>query len=156
MNTQALNHRTVTVLYGEKNLQKTMALPVSTTVMDAKKIGSAEILKHLHIQPGIPSAISIDEESTDFYPSMIQACSMFFMYSTTPDALDTARIGDLNGQVTVVLWPKAENNFTPSPVMDAFSSTLAELENLRAQQSAEALIKEEQLNQRRRRKPKPG
>jgi hypothetical protein len=61
----------MTVLYSEKRLQKTLSFPASVTIEDAKKIGSEEILKHLRLQPGVPPGISIDDECTDFYPSMI-------------------------------------------------------------------------------------
>jgi hypothetical protein len=64
--------RTVTILYGEKKLQKTIAIPSSTTVKDTKKICTDELLKHLQSQSGVPS-ISIDDECTDFYPGMIQS-----------------------------------------------------------------------------------
>lgn len=57
----------VTILYGENKLQKTIKLPASTTVTDAKKIGSDVILKHLRDQPGVLPSISIDDECTDFY-----------------------------------------------------------------------------------------
>jgi hypothetical protein len=65
------NLRQVTVLYGENKLQQTIKLPASTTITDAKKIGSEEILNHLRNQPGVPSSISIDDECTDFYPGII-------------------------------------------------------------------------------------
>jgi hypothetical protein len=65
------NRYEVTVLYGEKNLQRTLSFPASTTVRDAKKIGSKEILDHLRCQPGVPPSISIDDECTDFYPGII-------------------------------------------------------------------------------------
>ena len=68
-----MSNRKVTVLYGENKLQKTIALPASATVTDAKKISSEEILKHLRLQPGVPSTISIDDECTDFYPGIIQS-----------------------------------------------------------------------------------
>jgi hypothetical protein len=63
----------ITVLYGENKLQKTIKLPASTTVTDAKKVGSKEILNHLRLQPGVPSSISIDDECTDFYPGTIES-----------------------------------------------------------------------------------
>ena len=44
----------VTILYGENKLQKTIKLPSSTTVTDAKKKGSEVILQHLHDQSGVP------------------------------------------------------------------------------------------------------
>jgi hypothetical protein len=58
-----------------------------------------------------------------------------------------------------VVWPKAApgSSFTPAPIMDALSSATAELEELRAQRSAEALIKEEkQPNKKQKQKNKPG
>jgi hypothetical protein len=73
-----------------------------------------------------------------------------------PDAPDTARMRDLNGQATIVLWPKAApgSTFTPSPIMDALGGTSTELNNLRAQHNAKPLVKEEkQQNQRRKSKP---
>jgi hypothetical protein len=65
-----MSNRTVTVLYGEHKLQKTVSVPASFTVTDAKKSGSKEILKYLRLQPGVPAAISIDDDCTDFYPGM--------------------------------------------------------------------------------------
>jgi len=53
---------------------------------------------------------------------------------------------DLKGLVTMVVWPKAppgSGDFTPSPVMDALGRSLSELDTLRAQRNADALIEEE-------------
>jgi hypothetical protein len=68
--------RNVTVLYGEKKLQKTISLPAATTVAITKKAGSDEILNHLRLQAGIPQDISIDQECTDFYPGTVQSQSV--------------------------------------------------------------------------------
>jgi hypothetical protein len=60
---------------------------------------------------------------------------------------------DLKGPVTMVVWPKAppgSGDFTPSPVMDAFSRTSSELETLQAQHNADALIEEEKRQNQRR------
>ena len=65
---------------------------------------------------------------------------------------------DLKGPVTMVVWPKAppgSGDFTPSPVMDALSGTLSELDTLRAQRNADALIEEEK-RQNQQRQSKPG
>jgi len=61
------HRRQVTVLYSEKNLQKTISLPVHTTVAIAKREGMEEIRKHLQLQPGVPT-LEIDPDCTDFYP----------------------------------------------------------------------------------------
>jgi hypothetical protein len=73
------NRRQVTVLYGENKLQKTISLPASATVAAAKKIGSDEILQHLRLQSGVPPAISLDDECTDFYPSMSQSQKIVYV-----------------------------------------------------------------------------
>ncbi|KIM92063.1 hypothetical protein PILCRDRAFT_83388 [Piloderma croceum F 1598] len=134
------NRRQVTVLYSENKLQKTISLPASATIATAKKIGSDEILQHLRLQPGVPSDISLDDDCIDFYPA----------------ASDNTRVRDLNGQATIVVWPKAApgSSFTPAPIMDALSSATAELEELRAQRSAEALIKEDK-QPKKKQKNKP-
>jgi hypothetical protein len=51
---------------------------------------------------------------------------------------------DLDGQATIVLWPKSTgSNKTPSPIMDALSTISNEHNALQAQLNASALIKEE-------------
>jgi hypothetical protein len=72
------NRQKVTVLYGENKLQKTISLPASATVGAAKKAGSEEILKHLHLQPGVPATISLDHECTDFYPGTVCPTTKLF------------------------------------------------------------------------------
>jgi len=65
---------------------------------------------------------------------------------------------DLKGLVTMVVWPKAppgSRDFTPSPAMDALSGTLSELDTLRAQRNADALI-EEGKRQYQQQQSKPG
>jgi hypothetical protein len=55
-----------------------------------------------------------------------------------------------------MVWPAAApgSTFTPSPIIDALSSASTELENMRAQQSAEATIKDEkQSTQEQNSKP---
>ena len=66
------DRRQITVLYGEKMLQKTISLHASAIVADAKKFGSDEILQRIHLQRGVP-AISLDDECIDFYPGMMQS-----------------------------------------------------------------------------------
>lgn len=61
------NRRNVTILYGENRLQNTISLPATATVRKAKEIGSTEMIKHLQLQSGVPSDITIDE-CTDVYP----------------------------------------------------------------------------------------
>ncbi|KIM73037.1 hypothetical protein PILCRDRAFT_803130 [Piloderma croceum F 1598] len=85
------NHSQVTVLYGESKLQKTISLPASAMIATAKKFGSPEILEHLHLQPGVPTDVLLDNECTDFYP----------------DAADNSRLRNLKTQETMVVWPKA-------------------------------------------------
>jgi hypothetical protein len=63
----------MTVLFGEKELQQTFSFDSSTTVADAKKHGSERLLEYLHLQPGAPPGLSIDESCTDFYPGMIRS-----------------------------------------------------------------------------------
>jgi len=122
--------RKVTVLYSEHKLQKTIFIPATATVAIAKKIGSDEILNHLRLQPGVPSGISLNDEGTDFYP----------------DVPDGVRIEDLNGQATMIVWPKAAagNTLTPSPLIDALGSAFAEAENLREQHNAEVMIRQQE------------
>ena len=72
----------VTILYGENKLQKTIKLPASTTVTDAKKTGSEVILKHLRDQPGVPSSISIDDDCTDFYPGKYHPFMTYDLHMT--------------------------------------------------------------------------
>jgi hypothetical protein len=65
---------------------------------------------------------------------------------------------DVKGPVTMVVWPKAtrgHEDFMPSPVMDALSSTTTELADAQSRLSADALIEEEK-QQNHQRKPKPG
>jgi len=125
------NRCQVTVLYSENKLQRTISLDpaLASTVADAKKSGSEIFLDHFRDQPGIPPSISIDDDCTDFYPA----------------APDTARMRDLKGPITMTVWPKAtpgSKGLTPSPVMDALSSTTTELADARSRLSADALIKE--------------
>jgi hypothetical protein len=72
----------VTIVYGENKLQKTIKLPASTTVTDAKKTGSDIILKHLRDQPGVPPSISIDDECTDFYPGKYHPIMIYDLHMT--------------------------------------------------------------------------
>jgi hypothetical protein len=65
-------HCNVAIVYGETKLHRTMSIPTSATVAQAKQAGSETILQHLRLQPGVPSAISLDDECTDFYPSKAQ------------------------------------------------------------------------------------
>jgi hypothetical protein len=62
----------IAIVYGETKLHQTMSIPTSATVAQAKLAGSETILQHLRLQPGFPSAISLDDECTDFYPSKNQ------------------------------------------------------------------------------------
>lgn len=80
------NLRQVTVLYGENKLQRTIKLPSSTTVIDAKAAGSNEILKHLCLQPGVPSPIILDDDCTDFYPGMIKAINMIYVTESVTES----------------------------------------------------------------------
>ena len=63
--------RLLTVLFCERELQKTLDLDASITISEAKKIGSRELLDHLRRQPDAPPDLSFDDECTDFFPSMI-------------------------------------------------------------------------------------
>ena len=62
------------------------------------------------------------------------------------DARDTTRMRDLQGSVTMVVWPKAppgSDDLTPSPLMDALSSTTTDLVEARTRLSADTLIKDD-------------
>jgi hypothetical protein len=74
----------------------------------------------------------------------------------SPVAPGTARMRDLDGQVTIVLWPKsAGSNITPSPIMDVLSSATNKVKELQAQLNAETFVKEEKQKSQGR-KSKPG
>ena len=64
------DRRQLTVMFCERELQKTLNLDASTTISEAKKIGSRELLNHLRRQPDAPPDLSFDDECTDFFPSM--------------------------------------------------------------------------------------
>ncbi|KAF8878567.1 hypothetical protein BD779DRAFT_1676824 [Infundibulicybe gibba] len=100
----------VTVLYGEKGLQKTLSFPSSFTLADVKAVASKEILVHPRRLPGVPPTITLDDTCTDIYPGSM------------PDT----KIGDLGESITIVVWPKG-NTTTPSPIMDVLRSATAEL-----------------------------
>jgi hypothetical protein len=70
------DRRLLTVLFGERELQKTIDIDASTTVAQAKKIGADELLKSLRLLPDAPSALVIDETCTDFYPGIIWQSQM--------------------------------------------------------------------------------
>ena len=66
------DRRIITVLFGERGLQKTIDIHASTTVSQAKKIGADKLVASLRLQLDLPSdSLSIDESCTDFYPGMI-------------------------------------------------------------------------------------
>ena len=62
----------IAIVYGETKLHQTMSISTSATVAQAKQHGSETILRHLRLQPGVLSTISLDDECTDFYPRKIQ------------------------------------------------------------------------------------
>lgn len=72
------NRRNVTILYGENRLQNTISLPATATVRKAKEIGSTEMIKHLQLQSGVPSDITIDE-CTDHDARTIQLQNIMYI-----------------------------------------------------------------------------
>jgi hypothetical protein len=78
--------RLLTVLYCEGELLKTLDIDESTTVAEAKELGSRKLLEYLRRQPNAPSDLEIDESCTDFYPGMIQSwwkiVYLTFLYSS--------------------------------------------------------------------------
>lgn len=55
-------------------------------MIDAKAAGSNEILKHLRLQPGVPSPIILDDDCTDFYPGMIKAINMIYVTESVTES----------------------------------------------------------------------
>ena len=65
------DRRLLTVLFCERELQKTLDLDASTTISEAKELGSHQLLDYLRHQPDAPPDLSIDHECTDFFPGKI-------------------------------------------------------------------------------------
>lgn len=65
--TMSSDRKQVVVLYAEAKLQKSMNLPGSLTVAQAKEEGMVAIRDHLNALPGVPP-VSLDPDCTDFYP----------------------------------------------------------------------------------------
>jgi hypothetical protein len=63
--------RRLTVLFCERELQQTLDIDASTTISEAKKIGSRHLLDYLRGQPNAPPGLSIDDECTDFFPGKV-------------------------------------------------------------------------------------
>ena len=63
--------RLLTVMFCERELQKTLDLDASTTISEAKELGTHQLLDYLRHQPDAPPDLSIDKECTDFFPGMI-------------------------------------------------------------------------------------
>jgi len=118
----------VTVLYGENKLQTTFKIPDETSPRSAEEFGMKEIRQHLNTleENGMPH-IELDPDCTDFFP-------------VPPPNIAT--VGELNGNITMVVWPAADpvTKFTPSPLLDAFVSTSSEVHELSAQKAVESLV----------------
>ncbi|KAG0696623.1 hypothetical protein DFH29DRAFT_193732 [Suillus ampliporus] len=122
------NHKRLIVLYAEAKLQKSIDLPNSFTVAKAKQEGMTAIRDQLQTLPGVPP-VTFDPDCTDFYPA----------------TKDDTVIGSLQGNPTMVLYPEPPQgqHFTPSPVVDALQSAIHEVRDLKAQENAASLIREE-------------
>ena len=59
---------------------------------------------------------------------------------------------DLKEQATIVVWPAPApgSTLTPSPIIDALSSALTEVEKLRAQCNVGATIKQESTKKKKK------
>lgn len=123
------DRKQVVVLYAETKLQKSIDLPGSLTVARAKEEGMVAIRDHLNVLPGVPS-VSLDPDCTDFYPA-------------TKD--DNTVIRGLKGNLTMVVYPEPPQGqrLTPSPFVDALQSAVNEVRDVKAQQNAASLIREE-------------
>jgi hypothetical protein len=60
-------HVRVTLVYGEKNLQKTLFMPKGLSIHEAKEMGEVELLAHLSTLSGLPK-VKFDPECTDMFP----------------------------------------------------------------------------------------
>ena len=155
------NCRNVTVLYGENKLQNMISLPASATVRKAKEAGSKEMIKHLRLQSGVPPDITIDDECTDVYPSKVQSQHINVQYimklaCSFSVAPDNTLLRDLEGQATIILWPKsmtATSTLTPSPIMNALGSKTSELSEARSKLSLLELLDDQEPKSQ---KSKPG
>ncbi|KAG0700939.1 hypothetical protein DFH29DRAFT_1000640 [Suillus ampliporus] len=117
----------VVVLYAEAKLQKSIDLPGSFTVK-AKEEGIAAIRDHLQTLPGVPP-VTFDPGCTDFYPA----------------TKDNTIICSLKDNLTMVVYPEPPQGqrFAPSPVVNALQSAIHEVCDLKAQENAASLIREE-------------
>ncbi|KAG1788935.1 uncharacterized protein HD556DRAFT_1400806 [Suillus plorans] len=125
------DRKQVVVLYAEAKLQKSIDLPGSLTVARAKEEGMVAIRDHLNTIPGVPP-VSLDPDCTDFYPA-------------TKD--DNSIIRSLKGNLTMVVYPEPPQGqrLTPSPFVDALQSSVHEVRDVKAQQNAALLIREESV-----------
>jgi hypothetical protein len=72
-------------------------------------------------------------------------------------APDNTLLRDLDGQATMVFWPKsttARSALTPSPIMNVLSSKTSELNDVRSKLSTLELLKEDR--EQKSQKSKPG
>ena len=63
--------RQLIIMYCERELQMSVNFVPSTTISEAKEIGSSYLLKYLHEQPDGPPDVTIDDDCTEFFPGMI-------------------------------------------------------------------------------------
>jgi hypothetical protein len=119
------DRKQVVVLYAETKLQKSMDLPCTLTVAQAKEEGMVAIRDHLNALPGVPS-VSLDPDCTDFYPAATN---------------DNTSIRSLKGNLTMVVYPEPPKgqHLTPSPFVDALQSAIHEIRDVKA---AASLIRE--------------
>ncbi|KIK37183.1 hypothetical protein CY34DRAFT_810576 [Suillus luteus UH-Slu-Lm8-n1] len=112
------DRKQVVVLYAEAKLQKSMDLPGSLTVAQAKEEGMVAIRDHLNALPGVPP-VSLDPDCTDFYPVTTN---------------NNASIRSLKGNLTMVVYPEPPKGqrLTPSPFVDALQSAIHELRDVKA------------------------
>ncbi|KAF8873692.1 hypothetical protein BD779DRAFT_1476897 [Infundibulicybe gibba] len=76
------DRRIVTVQYCERELQKTISVPSSSTIAEAKAAASKGLLDQLRRLPGIPPTLALDDERVDIY----QACKIPSTKIGDPDA----------------------------------------------------------------------
>ena len=63
--------RRLIIMYCERALRISVDFLPSTTISEAKEIGSSYLLKYLSEQPDAPPDVTIDDDCTEFLPGII-------------------------------------------------------------------------------------